>query len=94
MAVLKASGAGKIIAVDIAPFRLEYAKKVGADVVVNPKEQDVEAIVAAETGLGRPRGRRRGRQPGQPGYAPGGEEGAASASSASTPTPGRRWSSG
>ncbi len=52
MAVLKASGAGKIIAVDIAPFRLEYAKKVGADLVVNPKEQDVEAIVAAETGLG------------------------------------------
>jgi (R,R)-butanediol dehydrogenase / meso-butanediol dehydrogenase / diacetyl reductase len=52
MAVLKASGAGKVIAADIAPFRLEYAKKAGADVLVNPKEEDLEAIVAAETGLG------------------------------------------
>jgi (R,R)-butanediol dehydrogenase / meso-butanediol dehydrogenase / diacetyl reductase len=50
--VLKASGAGKIIASDVMPFRLECAKQAGADVVVNSKEQDLEDLVRAETGLG------------------------------------------
>ena len=50
--VLKASGAGKIIASDVAPFRLEYAGKAGADILVNPKESDLEAIVRAETEIG------------------------------------------
>jgi (R,R)-butanediol dehydrogenase/meso-butanediol dehydrogenase/diacetyl reductase len=48
----KAAGAGQIIASDIAPFRLEYARKVGADRVVNPKEEDVIAVVKEATGLG------------------------------------------
>ena len=50
--IFKASGAGRIIASDIAPLRLEYAKKSGADIVVNPREQDLEEIVKAETGIG------------------------------------------
>lgn len=50
--VFKASGAGTIIVSDIAPYRLEVAKAIGADVVVSPQEQDLEAIVRAETGLG------------------------------------------
>jgi threonine dehydrogenase-like Zn-dependent dehydrogenase len=48
----RASGAGKIIVTDIAPFRLEIARKNGADVVINSREQDVEAIVKEQTGLG------------------------------------------
>jgi threonine dehydrogenase-like Zn-dependent dehydrogenase len=48
----RASGAGKIIMVDIAPFRLEFAAQHGADVVVNSKEQDVEKLVHEETELG------------------------------------------
>lgn len=50
--IFKASGAGTIIVSDIAPLRLEYAKKAGADVVVNPRAQDLEEIVKAETGIG------------------------------------------
>ena len=52
MTIFKASGAGKIIASDIAPLRLEYAKKSGADVLVNPQQDDVEAVVKRETEIG------------------------------------------
>lgn len=48
----RASGAGKIIMADIAPFRLEFASKHGADVVVNSKEHDLETAVHQETDLG------------------------------------------
>lgn len=48
----RASGAGKIIVGDIAPFRLEFAARHGADVVVNTKEQDAETLVKEATGLG------------------------------------------
>ncbi len=50
--VYRACGAGKIIVTDVAPFRLEIAKKSGADVVINSREQDVEAIVKEQTALG------------------------------------------
>jgi (R,R)-butanediol dehydrogenase/meso-butanediol dehydrogenase/diacetyl reductase len=50
--IFKAAGAGKIIASDISPFRLDYARKVGADIVVNPREQDLPAVVHEATGLG------------------------------------------
>ena len=52
--IFKASGAGKIIVSDIMPLRLEYARKAGADIVVNSKEQNLEEIVKAETGIGAP----------------------------------------
>jgi threonine dehydrogenase-like Zn-dependent dehydrogenase len=47
--VFKAAGAGKIIMTDIAPYRLDYAKKLGADVVVNVKDQDPVAITREAT---------------------------------------------
>ncbi len=50
--IFRASGAGSLIAVDIAPFRLEFARRAGADFMVNPREQDVEAVVQEVTGIG------------------------------------------
>ncbi|GAB6926998.1 L-threonine 3-dehydrogenase [Paenibacillus sp. JCM 10914] len=35
IAVAKACGAGQVIAVDINPYRLEMARKMGADVIIN-----------------------------------------------------------
>ena len=34
-------GAGKIIVVDIAPFRLEYAKSIGVDEILDPGQNDL-----------------------------------------------------
>lgn len=50
--VYRASGAGKIIVSDIAPFRLGVALKNGADIVIDSRAQDVEALVQAHTELG------------------------------------------
>ena len=47
--VFKAAGAGKIIMTDIAPYRLEYAQKLGADLVVNVKKQDPMAATHEAT---------------------------------------------
>lgn len=53
IAVAKASGAGTIIAVDINPYRLEMAKQMGADVLVNSAETSmVEAIRSHTDGEG------------------------------------------
>ncbi len=47
------AGAGKIIAVDLDPRKLEWAAKLGATHTVNSKEQDpVEAIQALTDGFG------------------------------------------
>ena len=50
--IFKASGAGRVIVSDVAPLRLEYALKAGADDVINPMEQDLEEFVKAETEIG------------------------------------------
>jgi threonine dehydrogenase-like Zn-dependent dehydrogenase len=50
--VFKAAGAGKVIVSDVAPFRLELARKLGADVVVNPRQHYLAEVVMDETGLG------------------------------------------
>lgn len=51
--VLRASGAGKIIALETNETRLKLAKELGADVVINPLKEDVVARVLEETnGLG------------------------------------------
>jgi len=42
-------GAAKIIASDLIDYRLDAAKKFGADVVVNPENEDFTAVVMAET---------------------------------------------
>lgn len=48
----KLSGAALVIAIDSVPARLEVAKKLGADVVLNFKEQDVIAEIKKLTGGG------------------------------------------
>jgi threonine dehydrogenase-like Zn-dependent dehydrogenase len=50
--VYRASGAGKIIVTDVAPFRLDMAKQNGADVVIDSRAQDVEALVKEHTDIG------------------------------------------
>jgi (R,R)-butanediol dehydrogenase/meso-butanediol dehydrogenase/diacetyl reductase len=50
--VLRASGAGALIAADIAPFRREFARQVGADMVVDPQTEDLESRVREVTGIG------------------------------------------
>lgn len=45
--VAKAAGAGRLIAVDVSPFALETARKLGATHTVNPKDGDVRDAVYA-----------------------------------------------
>ena len=52
VAAAKASGAAKVIAVDLFPQKLAVAKQVGADAVVNSREEDVAQAVARELGGG------------------------------------------
>ncbi len=42
-------GAAKIIAVDINEFRLDLAKKIGADKLINPLESDLSEAILQET---------------------------------------------
>jgi alcohol dehydrogenase len=46
------AGASLVIGVDSVPRRLEFARKMGADVVLNHKEQDVVAEIKRLTGGG------------------------------------------
>jgi threonine dehydrogenase-like Zn-dependent dehydrogenase len=46
------AGASLVIGVDSLPKRLEFAKRMGADVVINYKEQDVVAEIKRLTGGG------------------------------------------
>ncbi len=51
--IAKASGASNIIAVDINDFRLNKANELGADILVNPKKDNLNNIVMEATnGLG------------------------------------------
>ncbi|MDR1521209.1 MAG: alcohol dehydrogenase catalytic domain-containing protein [Planctomycetota bacterium] len=51
--VIKAMGAAKIFASDISDFRLNLAKKAGADVLINPSATDpVKTVRDATDGLG------------------------------------------
>lgn len=51
--VAKAVGARKIIAIELNPYRIELAKKLGADVVIHAQQEDVIARVLEETdGMG------------------------------------------
>lgn len=53
IAVAKACGSGKIMAVDINPYRLAVAKSMGADVLINSRETAlVDEILAATNGEG------------------------------------------
>ena len=46
------AGASLVIGVDSVPQRLEFAQRMGADVVLNYKEQDVVAEIKRLTGGG------------------------------------------
>jgi threonine dehydrogenase-like Zn-dependent dehydrogenase len=50
--VYRLLGAAKVIVVDIAPFRLDFAKKLGLDAALNPTQCDLLETVKSITGLG------------------------------------------
>src|SRR5690242_7126778 len=50
VAIARAAGAARVIASDVNPRRLALAQKMGAHVVINAREADVEATVRTETG--------------------------------------------
>lgn len=51
-AVLKANGASKVIVSEISEYRREAAKACGATLVVDPQQEDLEAVVKHETDSG------------------------------------------
>ncbi|MBI5033262.1 MAG: galactitol-1-phosphate 5-dehydrogenase [Chloroflexi bacterium] len=51
----KMKGAGKIIVSDVSAHRLDFAKRLGADVVVNPAKEDaIDAVKQQTNGKGAP----------------------------------------
>lgn len=51
--IAKAVGASKIIAIEINPYRLNLAKELGADVIIDPlKENVIERVFEETNGLG------------------------------------------
>ncbi|MEW5958409.1 MAG: alcohol dehydrogenase catalytic domain-containing protein [Chloroflexota bacterium] len=50
--VFKAAGAGKVIMADISPWRIDFARQAGADLVINPREQNLAEAVRAVTSGG------------------------------------------
>ena len=50
--MFKAAGAGKIIVVDLSQYRLDYSRKMGFNLVVDPARQDLQSFVLVETGIG------------------------------------------
>ena len=50
VAVARASGAQSIFATDIRPFRLDLARRMGADRVIDSSKEDPVAVVKSETG--------------------------------------------
>jgi len=50
VAVAKACGAAPIIATDVIDYRLDLAKRLGADIVLNPQRDDVVKEVRGATG--------------------------------------------
>ncbi len=47
--LLKAGEAGVLIASDLSPARLSFSKSIGADVTINPLEEDIGSMVRAAT---------------------------------------------
>jgi threonine 3-dehydrogenase len=48
VAICRASGAAHILATDVSSYRLELARKMGADTVVNVSESESEKVIADE----------------------------------------------
>lgn len=51
-AIFKAAGASKVAVVEIVEARAEVARKLGADLVIDPTKSDVAAVVAEHFGEG------------------------------------------
>jgi len=49
MKAFKAAGAGKVIMAEISPWRIDFARKAGADLVINPREENLREAVRAVT---------------------------------------------
>jgi (R,R)-butanediol dehydrogenase/meso-butanediol dehydrogenase/diacetyl reductase len=49
MKVFKAAGAGKVIMAEVSPWRIQFARKAGADFVFNPLEDDLPQAVSNAT---------------------------------------------
>ncbi len=49
MKVFKAAGTGKVIMVEISPWRIDFARQAGADLVINPRQENVSEAVRAAT---------------------------------------------
>ena len=53
VAVTKAAGSAPVIAAEIKPYRIEMARRIGADYVINPLEEDlVERVLKITNGNG------------------------------------------
>ncbi|HIA26952.1 MAG TPA: L-threonine 3-dehydrogenase [Planctomycetes bacterium] len=50
VAIAKICGASSVVAIDVQPYRLELARKMGADQVANPLETDVPHFIRELTG--------------------------------------------
>ena len=50
--VYRAMGAGQILIVDLADYRLEFAREMGMDAALDPRAVDVPAAVRELTGIG------------------------------------------
>ncbi len=50
--LLKASGAGRIFLLETAPYRIDFARKLGAAEVLDPIHMDARKIVLDATGIG------------------------------------------
>lgn len=49
MRAFKAAGAGKVIVVEISPWRADFAQQAGADLVINPGQENLREAVRAVT---------------------------------------------
>lgn len=47
--VFKAAGAGQVIMAEVSPWRIEFARRSGADLVIDPREQDLAQAVMRVT---------------------------------------------
>jgi len=47
--ILKNSGSGKVFALDTDPSRLQTAKSLGADIILNPEDPDFEKVIKDHT---------------------------------------------
>jgi threonine dehydrogenase-like Zn-dependent dehydrogenase len=49
MKTFKAAGAGKVIMAEVSPWRIDFARQAGADLVINPRQENLSEAVRAAT---------------------------------------------